>query len=350
LLQVPAGPFIVTAPLPQQSPAGLVLNVLKSLKGQPQNFKTALEVRDFLSQFMPGTDQLFADREAESIAKRAWKKLGDQLTADALAFDRSNASRGLTTFASPRWEAAKTFWQEGRQRFESTYYRGLMRKNPEFVAKSLRPGDVSDVQLLKNILTGYGTPQEKQAGQEAWNDFQRTFAEQRFFGDPGGKAFTLDDLKDMKGRMDTLGGPMLREIYHDPAGQEFLRRARAFAELMDRTKFQAGLRTGQWSVMYDIIGMTGLGASIATRAPGEVIGTIAAVQGLPRVLTAIFHSRTATNLFLRAIMAPPANKAAIAARIVSETVKGLQRSAPETYGRGTPLGEPELKVEGVPAP
>jgi hypothetical protein len=215
-----------------------------------------------------------------------------------------------------------------------------MKRNPEMVAKSLPAGNVSDVQLLKKILTSYGTAPEKLRGAEAWKDFQRTFAEQRFLGEPGGKEFNLKDLQKMKARMDTLGGPMLREIYHDPAGQEFLRNARAFAELMSRTDFQGGLAAGKWEVMYDIVGLVGSGSAYALRrAPEDVILSAAAVQGVPRFLTAMFHSRPATALFLKAIMFPPPNKTAIAARIISETVKGLQRSQ-DVYEV-----EPELEHE-----
>ena len=321
--------------LPLESPAGTLLKYIINLQEQPRpNFKTAIEARDFISQYMPGRDHLFFDKDSEAIAKRFWGVLGDQMSKDAVTFDRLNW--GQT--ASPQWETAKAFWSEGRQLFDNKFMQGLMKQNPEMVARSIKPGEVTKVRQIKDILTSYGSPAEKARGQDAWRGFQRAYAERKIIADPAQSEFKLSDLQKMRDRLNALGGPQLREIYGgDPAGQEFVRNARALSELMARTDFKAGLAAGKWEIMYDIIAATGGGIG-GHLAPGVgaregALTGLAVSQFGPATLSAILHSRGATGLLLKSMMSPHVTRGAriaAAQRILGLGVQELMRQ-PQPY-------------------
>ena len=314
-----------TSPLPVQSPAQQLLDVVKNPKGSPQNFDTAMQLRDYLQRFLPGSDHTFADKESETIAKRFSGELSRQLDADA-------AKAG----AGPAWKEARDFWRTGRQRFNSQVIRGIIKKNPEAVADSIKPGDVTNVRTLKDTLFDYANtipdPKDRaiaqQEAQRAWSSVQRSFAERRMIADPTEKSFTLNDLKNLKARMDKIGPSQLKEMYGDPNGQQFIHNMRTFAELMNRMDLQTGMRIGRFRVLYDIVGTLGsLGAGVYSKSPGEAALTFAGIEGAPRLLSVILHNKQASDLFLRSILSPPSSKAlaaSVAQRIVQYTVKELQ--------------------------
>jgi hypothetical protein len=257
------------------------------------------------------------------------------------------------TPVAPQWEAAKTFWKTGRERFDNAFFNQLINKQPEFVAREVPEKSVSDIQNLKKILFGYGTPRERLQARRVWSNFQRSFAEQHIFMDqPQETNFTMDMLGGMKQRLNDHGKDQLEAIYDDPAGKEFLENMRAFAQLMSSAKFRQGLEVGGWKSIFDFVSIAGLGAGHAQYQGISGYGATALIQGVPASLALILRSRPATKIFLRMAAfpgwdrLPQASKTAIGARVVAEIVKSLKRSAPETYGRGTLLGEPLEQPQG----
>ena len=321
--------------LPLEGPAGTLLNYAQNLLERPQNFKTAMEVRDFLHQYM-GPERMFYDKDAEGIARRLWKELGDQLSRDAVAYDTRNPGAGI----SAKWEGAKAYWATGRERFDERFIVGLMDKEPEMVAASVKPGHPTRVTWIKDILNDYmrgpnATPQQRAQAERAWQKFQRAWAEENIIGNPMEAKFKLNDMQTMKNRLNEIGREQLNEIYDNPRGREFLRNARAVAELMSRTDFRGGLAAGKWEIMYEIINWTTLaggGGAAGYRygGPVETVGGAAlgaaATQMWPRVLSAILHNRPATQLFLKMVTVPPTSKAVFTSamtRLIELTAKGL---------------------------
>ena len=293
--------------LPEPTAVKSILDVMSRLK-KNATFSEVLEVRQYLTQFLPGPGKVIADEGAESLAKHFEGMLFDVL-------DESSTKVGGPLRS--KWIQARNFWRTGRQIYDSAIVRGLVKKNPELLVKSVKPGDVTNINIIKKALLGHGAiSAESQEGREAWGVFQKQYVQSILLKDPEATGSSFNSLLKMKERMNGVGRRQLNAIFNtDPQSRMVLRNLSTFAETMSRIQPEMSRNWGKFIELSRMIGVSGglIGGAIAGGATGAeygAIGTAAGLEIIPSLLAQFFYSREATRALTAAMAIPVEQKGA----------------------------------------
>lgn len=308
--------------LPQPTAVRNILDVMSRLKPNA-TFTETLEVKKYLDQFLPGPGKVIADEGAESLSKHFESQLFEVL---------GKSAREAGGPLEAKWLQARNFWRNGREIYDSAIVRGLMKKNPEVLVRSIKPGDVTDINTIKKALLGHGgIAQERAAGRDAWGTFQRQYVQSLLLKDPEAQGSSLAVFSSVKQRMDRVGNRQLMAIFNtDARSRIVLQNLRMFAETMSRVQPELSRNFGKW---IELSKLATAGGAVATGRGEAGLEFIAGVEGVTGTLAGILYSRQATRALTRAMLLPPNAKAAITAN--------LSRAVALAFGKPVEMGPPE---------
>lgn len=333
--------------LPQPTAVKNILDVMSRLK-KDATFSEVLEVKQYLDQFLPGPNRIIADQGAESLAKHFESELFKVL-------DKSSLEAGGPLRA--KWIQARNFWRTGRQIYDSAIVRGLMKKNPESLIASIKPGDVTNINIIKKALLGHAgmaaSAEERMAGKRAWGAFQRQYVQSALLKDPESQGMSLSTLSAVKRRMDRVGNRQLTAIFNtDAQGRMALQNLRTFAETMSRVQPEMSRNFGKWVELAKIASVGG-GAAAGHAETG--LEFVAGVEALTGTMAAILYSRSATRALTKAMLLPPTAKAAITANLTRAVALAFQNGSQQPAGtagtgeKATPANASKTRQKAVNA-
>ena len=236
----------------------------------------------------------FAANEKQGIAKKFVSDVTESM---------DNSASALNPKARDAWEAARRFYKDGMEMFDSATIRKLMDspKGPEMIASEIKYGDVTKAKLIRRAIldypTQYGDPAQKQVADLTWRQFQEQFVRSSLLENPEGLGGgvgvqkLMEDPAGMKKRLEKLGPGVLKEIFgSDPAGKEILQNVRDMSEAMARME---KLPTEGRRFVYDIISaVAGLGGAFSGHGEAGV-GAGVAFEILPLLVSGSMHNRRA---------------------------------------------------------
>jgi hypothetical protein len=331
---------VATKTLPQPTPVKNILDVMSRLK-KDATFSEVLEVKQYLDQFMPGPNKIIADPGAESLAKHF--ESGIFKVLDKSSVEAGGPLRG-------KWVQARNFWRTGREIYDSAIVRGLIKKNPESLVRSVKSGDVTDINTIKKALLGHAgiaaSAEERAAGRQAWGVFQRQYVKSILLKDPESQGMSLSVLGTVKQRMERAGNRQLTAVFNTgPEGRMVLENLRIFAETMSRVQPELARNFGKWIELSKIVSASGVIAGTgSTEAGAEFIAGVEIVTG---TMSAILYNRAATRALTKAMLLPVEAKAAITANLTRAVALAFQES-PETGPPQRPGGPGTTQEPNAP--
>lgn len=158
------------APVREEIPASTILDA----SGKPMREATVKETEREVS---------FAD--AHQLRSRALEIARESKDKDALraanafskAVDQRMSLEAQSAGVYDAWRNANDLFRKGTELFESTTLRKLSRLDPEMVAASIKPKEITKINRLKDVLV------EKGKDQGAWDAVRRHMVNEWFFKD-----------------------------------------------------------------------------------------------------------------------------------------------------------------------
>lgn len=184
------------------------------------------------------------------------------------------------------WPHARAFYSEGKDAYENQLVKKLMARKPEAIANSIKPGDVTNVEMVKRALLGHGNDKA------AWNTFRRQYIQSNLLGSPD-MPWTGDVFK-LKEKMNAAGNDQLRAIFGtDDEGKRVLHNLSVLAEATSRV---------QPIRQHTIARIIEAAAPItAMFRPEAAAAEIAGIEVGPLIIAKIIYSPTATRLFVNGV-------------------------------------------------
>lgn len=142
-------------------------------------------VADAIMQDMGSLPNLdFATAQA---LRSKWLKIGREAgntdavivskkAAEALDTAMENTAKGIGGSFYSDWRSLNEGYKQGRELFNSTYITGLAKRDPEALVASIKGGNVTKAEQVRDSLLKYGGAQ----GQGAWQTVQRAYADHLF--------------------------------------------------------------------------------------------------------------------------------------------------------------------------
>lgn len=254
---------------------GLLENVM-NLKPEG-NFADGIAIKNYLDRFTGPENKPFADPGSQRIARLLRKRLMEVMDSSA-----DEAGGPL----KEQWRQGRQFYAEGRRVYESRIIQSLMKKDPELIAKSIHPGESTNVEMVKKALLGHGQ------NAAAWNTFRRQYIQSNLLGESSkplaGGIFSL------KERLSLAGNEQLKAIFGDDAtGKTALRDLSLIAEAASRV---------QPIRQHTIARIIESAAPVAALfRPEAAAAELAGIEVGPAIMAKVIYSPTATRLLVRGI-------------------------------------------------
>lgn len=263
-------------PLPDAPQVPGLLGNIMSLKPEG-NFADGITIKNYLDRFTGPSNTILADPGSQRIARLLRKRLMEVMDSSA-----DEAGGPL----KEQWKQGRQFYAEGRRVYESRIVQSLMKKDPELIAKSIHPGESTNVEMVKKALLGHGQ------NAAAWNTFRRQYIQSNLLG--GSSKPLAGGIFSLKERLSLAGNEQLNAIFGDDAtGKTALRDLSLIAEAASRV---------QPIRQHTIARIIESAAPVAALfRPEAAAAELAGIEVGPAIMAKVIYSPTATRLLVRGI-------------------------------------------------
>ena len=289
--KIPARVAGYLADFSKTTPGGVPFSVLQAKRSEMLGL-----LRDIRSGLVP-TESM---SESGQILSRLVKKVTEDM-------DQQAQVMGIIT--TKEWKDARAFYKAGKDLMEDPATIKLLRQqNPEDVVSQIKGGSVTMVQKLRKLMleypAKYGSPQEKQAAIEAWNNLRQQVVRTNILKAPEGKEFDIKDLMGLKERISDMGSDVNRELFRgDPEGETMFQNLNRIADVMARVKkLPETNRLGYWMMIRAGAMIAGVGLGM-TGHVAEGLATIGLEESVPYAISGIIHNPKATSYFVNGLAA-----------------------------------------------
>jgi hypothetical protein len=243
--------------------------------------------------------------ESERLLTRLVKTMTDNMEDQA-------GQMGIST--TQEWKNAREFYRRGKELLDDKSVISILKqKDPEKLVPQIGKGSVSLVQRLRQTMleypTKFGTPAEKQAAEEAWDNLRGQVVRSNVLKSPTKTEFDFKDLIGMKSRIQDMGTDVMRELFSDAKGQIVHQNLVKLADTMARVQNLPGMSgIGTWTLLRMIASgaIGGTEGALTGGVGGSVVGALAAPlieESIPMVFAKMIHSPLATDYFVNGISA-----------------------------------------------
>lgn len=206
--------------------------------------------------------------------------------SSALDQSMSTAAKGAGEDVYNTWRTANEFYKNGQQLVSGATFRMLANKDPEQIVASIKPGNVTDLQEIKQAVLGYAQDQP------AWDSLRRQWIQDQLRGPDGG----LYDLRKLPDRVAGWGKDFTQEMFNDPIGQKVL------SNIQEVASVTAQLGNGQILANIERLGEAHRWVSIGVAAAlGKFVNLPTATLALfgPTVMAKALYSEAGTQYLIR---------------------------------------------------
>lgn len=262
--------------------------------GDVESFASLQELRSDLLAVARSSTDLVAGK-AQGAGK---------FMANRVDMAMANAAKNLNPEALVAFREASAFWKQGKQTFNSSFIKGLARKDADVVYQSaVRDGRPLLIRKLRETI----------ADPNVWKDVQGQFFADTLSkaADTGGIVSGESLLKQLK----KFGEPALKELFPDGSANTFRNLARAL-KLSQQAASEEG--TGRLFIQFT------QGGALLNLAGGGPLPTASALVLLaPPTMARLFTNRTIARWLTIGLKAPPGSSEAI--RASAQVVAAMQK-------------------------
>lgn len=286
--------------------------------------------------------------------------------------------KGAATSGNPqvyqKYKDARDFYRQGMETFahpniEVAAGHTIPEQALDLISPKAESTAIHARKAILDIPMAHGTPEQKLAAQQNWDNFREEWLHHNIIGDPNRSGADLETLMGMKKNMEKWGPDVLKQMFSDTTGKEVITNLKTVAEAMSRIQTPKAGALGYHAVTklpgMIIGGMAGSAGGGIGETLGAAAGTLATAVAIPGFMSWVIHNKSATKMLTEGLGAKvsAANTGANAIAKLTKAyfdsqqgieepqglpaVKGVKRENPLA---GTAAGDVKVSSAAPPVP